>query len=92
MRFVLVLSLLLLIPATSACARVAVAPADIEPQLCTTDVKLCPDGRYVRRAGPNCEFAPCSAAETPKSDGDRDAHDSANPWRDGYAPNKPKTD
>lgn len=26
---------------------------------CTQDAKLCPDGSYVGREGPNCEFAPC---------------------------------
>ena len=27
--------------------------------VCTQDAKLCPDGSYVNRTGPNCEFAPC---------------------------------
>jgi len=27
--------------------------------ICTQDAKLCPDGSYVGRVGPNCEFAPC---------------------------------
>ena len=32
----------------------------IPPQVCTQDVKLCPDGKtYVGRQGPNCEFAAC---------------------------------
>jgi hypothetical protein len=34
---------------------------------CTTEAKLCPDGSYVGRSGPNCEFAACpgeSAADT----------------------------
>lgn len=26
---------------------------------CTEDAKLCPDGSYVSRAGPTCDFAPC---------------------------------
>ena len=26
---------------------------------CTMEAKLCPDGSYVGRTGPNCEFAPC---------------------------------
>lgn len=29
--------------------------------VCTQDVKLCPDGSYVGRSGPNCEFAACPA-------------------------------
>ena len=27
--------------------------------ICTTDAKQCPDGTYVGRTGPNCEFAKC---------------------------------
>lgn len=30
------------------------------PVACTADAKQCPDGTYVGRTGPNCEFAPCS--------------------------------
>lgn len=26
---------------------------------CTEEAKQCPDGSYVARTGPNCEFAPC---------------------------------
>ena len=32
--------------------------------VCTMDVKLCPDGSYVGRTGPNCEFTACPS-ETP---------------------------
>ncbi len=31
-----------------------------QPVGCTLEVKLCPDGSYVGRTGPNCEFAECS--------------------------------
>jgi outer membrane murein-binding lipoprotein Lpp len=36
------------------------------PQItaCTMDAKACPDGSYVGRTGPNCEFAACPAAST----------------------------
>jgi hypothetical protein len=30
-----------------------------ERTACTQEAKLCPDGSYVGRTGPNCEFAPC---------------------------------
>lgn len=30
-----------------------------EPIFCTEEAKLCPDGSYVGREGPNCEFAKC---------------------------------
>jgi hypothetical protein len=32
------------------------------PVRCTSDAKLCPDGSFVERVGPNCEFAPCPDA------------------------------
>lgn len=30
---------------------------------CTQDAKQCPDGSYVSRTGPNCQFAPCPGEE-----------------------------
>lgn len=30
-----------------------------EGVVCTLDAKMCPDGSYVGRTGPKCEFAPC---------------------------------
>ncbi|HEY4488484.1 MAG TPA: hypothetical protein VJB97_03120 [Candidatus Paceibacterota bacterium] len=32
-----------------------------ESLICTADAKMCPDGSFVSRIGPNCEFAECSA-------------------------------
>ncbi len=29
------------------------------PVACTMEAKQCPDGSYVGRTGPNCEFSPC---------------------------------
>lgn len=34
-------------------------PNEPEPVFCTADAKLCPDGSYVGRSGPKCEFDPC---------------------------------
>lgn len=34
---------------------------------CTMEAKLCPDGSYVGRTGPNCEFAPCPTPISSKS-------------------------
>lgn len=34
---------------------------------CTMEAKLCPDGSYVGRQGPNCEFAACPGEETTSS-------------------------
>lgn len=34
-------------------------PAPEEQTFCTQEAKQCPDGSYVGRVGPSCEFAPC---------------------------------
>ena len=35
------------------------------PKICTQDAKQCPDGSYVSREGPNCEFAKCPTINPP---------------------------
>jgi hypothetical protein len=35
-----------------------------EPVFCTMEAKLCPDGSYVGRSGPKCEFASCPSADS----------------------------
>ena len=36
-----------------------------QPQIvCTEEARLCPDGSYVGRTGPNCEFAACPSGQT----------------------------
>lgn len=42
-------------------------PTDQQPVACTMDAKACPDGSYVGRIAPNCEFAPCPTASTGKA-------------------------
>ncbi|KKU20448.1 MAG: hypothetical protein UX31_C0041G0009 [Candidatus Nomurabacteria bacterium GW2011_GWA1_46_11] len=42
-------------------ATPAVAPG---PVACTADAMQCPDGSYVGRQGPKCEFAPCPGASS----------------------------
>ena len=37
------------------------------PIACTQEAKLCPDGSYVGRTGPMCEFADCPTSPTPIS-------------------------
>jgi hypothetical protein len=41
------------------CTLRACAPAT---DACTEDARQCPDGSYVARSGPACEFAPCPGA------------------------------
>ena len=36
----------------------------INPIACTMEAKLCPDGSYVSRTGPNCEFSLCPPTTT----------------------------
>ena len=33
--------------------------ASTGPVMCTQEAKQCPDGSYVSRTGPNCEFTAC---------------------------------
>ncbi len=40
---------------------IAVAGCVQPPVACTADAKQCPDGSYVGRVGPSCEFAQCPA-------------------------------
>lgn len=40
-------------------APTSVVPPEAEPVLCTQDALQCPDGSYVGRTGPHCEFSPC---------------------------------
>ena len=35
------------------------SPGQGSGPICTMDAKECPDGSYVSRTGPHCEFAPC---------------------------------
>jgi len=37
-----------------------------QPVACTEEAKLCSDGSYVGRTGPNCEFTACPAISLPK--------------------------
>jgi len=42
-------------------AETAEAPMLEDGVMCTADAMECPDGSYVGRTGPNCEFAECPA-------------------------------
>lgn len=43
-----------------------------EPVFCTQEAKQCPDGSYVGRTGPNCEFAKCPSAGSGQVPGEDD--------------------
>ena len=42
-------------------AKIAIKPVQM---VCTNEAKLCSDGSYVGRTGPNCEFAACPSDPT----------------------------
>jgi hypothetical protein len=39
----------------------------LAPVACTQEAKQCPDGSYVGRTGPSCEFAACPSSAQPSS-------------------------
>jgi hypothetical protein len=39
--------------------RIGKKPIPSEPVVCTMEVKQCPDGSWVGRVPPKCDFAPC---------------------------------
>lgn len=43
-----------------AAALFTLLPKPQKGSMCTAEVRQCPDGTYVGRSGPNCEFAPCN--------------------------------
>lgn len=61
MRNFLVLSFLLIVVFSGifVFGYFLVQPVANAPVACTMEAKLCPDGTYVGRTGPKCEFAEC---------------------------------
>ncbi len=47
--------------------RLTIGPSIDEPVFCAEDAKLCPDGSYVGRVPPSCNFRDCPS-EIPKTD------------------------
>ena len=46
---------------------------------CTMEAKACPDGSYVSRTGPNCEFAPCPGDSAGGSAGSAESGNAGKP-------------
>ncbi len=45
---------------SAGCRNAVINPtAPAQPVACTQEAKLCPDGSYVTRTGPKCEFTAC---------------------------------
>lgn len=65
-------TLLLLTGAGCTAKSANTKPPTPEPEqvVCTMDAKQCPDGSYVGRSGPNCEFAACPQTSAPQASQD----------------------
>jgi len=49
----------------AGCAQQPATSPTPQPVACTQEAKECPDGSYVGRTGPNCEFAACPTSPNP---------------------------
>ncbi len=71
-KYLLTISIFVLIAAgCNAQQYSANPPSPVNPVACTQEAKLCPDGSYVSRTGPNCEFAACPVKPTPPPSPDK---------------------
>lgn len=48
--------------ASSGESESSLGQEEVEPVFCTMDAMMCPDGSYVGRVAPNCDFAQCPNA------------------------------
>lgn len=55
------------IPSTTYILRNKVSGSPQQPQVCTQEAKICPNGTSVGRTGPHCEFTPCPITTTSTS-------------------------
>ncbi|MBI2595990.1 hypothetical protein HYW46_04635 [Candidatus Daviesbacteria bacterium] len=51
-------------PCTSICRYPTPSKSPELGRVCAQDARLCPDGSYVKRTGPKCEFAVCPGSPT----------------------------
>lgn len=56
----------------AGCQKVSVNPTPGQVA-CTMEAKLCPDGSYVARSGPNCEFTQCPEVKSLMSEAEAKA-------------------
>ena len=66
MKYVVIAVTVLLLLSTGAYALYfySMRNAQMGEVACTLEAKQCPDGSYVGRVGPNCEFAACPTVDT----------------------------
>lgn len=56
-----------------ACALAPPVHAQAQGIACTQEAKKCPNGSFVGRTGPHCEFAPCPGADEDRNAPPKDA-------------------
>ncbi len=67
-NYIIIISIVLILAVGLKLIEKKIVPVP-EPVVCTMEAKLCPDGSYVGRSGPKCEFAQCPTGSTPGSGG-----------------------
>jgi len=58
-KILIILIILIVLTGIWLGLRFIIGESPLEPVACTMDAKLCPDGSYVGRVSPKCDFAPC---------------------------------
>ena len=57
--FLILVVLVIAVISATAAGFIYFKNRSTEPVACTMEAKLCPDGSYVSRQGPSCEFTKC---------------------------------
>ena len=65
-KILIILIILVVLAGAWLGLRFLIGESPAEPIACTMDAKLCPDGSYVARITPKCDFAPCPETKTIK--------------------------
>lgn len=68
-KIAIILGILVLIVGAGIAISQFIKYSEPEPVACTLEARICPDGSYVGRTGPNCEFAECPNPGTIKVSG-----------------------
>lgn len=67
---------------SNKCQSVPGEPQDgEEPVFCTMDAKQCPDGSFVSRVPPDCEFAPCPGEQETKEPAEQEFNPALAHWQ-----------
>ena len=65
-KILIILIILVVLAGVWLGLRFLIGESPAEPIACTMDAKLCPDGSYVGRVPPDCDFAVCPETKTVK--------------------------